>query len=97
MRAAALWHAYRTRTDGVPAAPTLWTGPEPAPHPRWPVLTRTGRLYADELAAPTTLAEWTQRANSGAQAARAAGSCAYDTGLCACHAGPGCKASQVSA
>ncbi len=78
---AARWHAYRTRTDGVPVPPTPWTGPEPAPHPgmlppdpRWPVRVSTGQLNADEQA-------------------RAAGSCAYDTGLCACHGGAGCRAS----
>lgn len=25
---AARWHAYRARSEGVPAAPTPWTGPE---------------------------------------------------------------------
>lgn len=55
-RLAARWHAYRARTEGPPQPATPWTGPEPAPHPgmlppdpRWPVLTRTGQLYADEL------------------------------------------------
>jgi hypothetical protein len=104
---AARWHAYRARTEGVPAPPTPWTGPGPNgggfDGSAWrrpttivePVYNeRTGRLlgFTQETvpdAAP--LADWVRRANEGAEVARPGG-CAYETGLCSCHDGPGCPA-----
>ncbi len=89
---AARWHAYRLRTDGVPVPPTTWTGPEPDNRLRYTKVHQVPDTIALAVAAPTTLADWAKRANDGADMARSNGGCAYFTGLCACHGGPGCLA-----